>query len=87
MVALDFFRVIQRVGGGHFALDRYLLVFMFYPHCIQSMRVPVKFKWFICLETIRNKFMPLGKNLLAAKLNYLQRGGCCCKKSKKSEKF
>ena len=31
--------------------------------------------------------MPLGKDLLAAKLNYLQRGGRCCKKSKKSENF
>ena len=31
--------------------------------------------------------MPLGKDLLAAKLNYLQRGGRCCKKSKKSEKI
>ena len=83
MVALDFFRVIQRVGGGHFALDRYSLVFMFCPHCIQSMHVPTKFECFICLESIRNEFMPLGKGLLAAKLNYLQRGGGCCKKSEK----
>ena len=87
VVAFDFFRVIQRVGGGHFALDRYLLVFIFCPHCIRSMCVPTKFKWFICLETIRNKFMPLGKDLLAAKLNYFQRGGCCKKKRKKSEQF
>ena len=27
--------------------------------------------------------MPSGKDLLAAKLNYLQRGGGCCKKSEK----
>ena len=27
--------------------------------------------------------MPLGKDLLAEKLNYLQRGGGCCKKSEK----
>ncbi len=31
--------------------------------------------------------MPLGKDLLAAKLNYLQRGGCCCKKSEKKRKI
>ena len=43
---------------------------------------------FVCLESIRNKFMPLGKDLLAAKLNYLQRGGGCCKKKlKKVKKF
>ena len=30
--------------------------------------------------------MPLGKDLLAAKLNYLQRGGRCCKKAKKVKK-
>ena len=30
--------------------------------------------------------MPLGKDLLAAKLNHLQRGGGCCEKSEKSEK-
>ena len=51
------------------------------------MRVPTKFKCFICLETIRNEFVPLGKDLLAAKLNYLQRGGGCCKKVKKVKKF
>ena len=56
---------------------------MFCPHCIQSMRVPTEFKCFTCVETIRNEFMPLGKDLLAAKLNYLQRGGGCCKKSEK----
>ena len=31
--------------------------------------------------------MPLGKDLLAAKLNYLQRGGGCCKKSEKQVKI
>ena len=32
--------------------------------------------------------MPLGKDLLAAKLDYLQRGGGCCKKKwKKVKKF
>ena len=31
--------------------------------------------------------MPLGKDFLAGKLNYLQRGGRCCKKSEKSENF
>ena len=51
------------------------------------MRVPKKFECFICLESIRNEFRPIGKDLLAAKLNYLQRGGGCCKKSEKSEKF
>ena len=51
--------------------------------CIQSMLVSTKFKCVICLETIRNKFVPLGKDLLDAKLNYLQRGGGCCKKSEK----
>ena len=50
------------------------------------MHVMTKFKCFTCLETIRNEFMPLGKDLLAAKLNYLQKGGGCCKKVKKSEK-
>ena len=50
------------------------------------MRAPTEFKCFICLETIRNEFMPLGKDLLAAKLNYLQKGGGCCKKVKKIEK-
>ena len=30
--------------------------------------------------------MPLGKDLLAAKLNYLQRGGSCCKKKVKKVK-
>ena len=30
--------------------------------------------------------MPVDKDLFAAKLNYLQRGGGCCKKSEKSEK-
>ena len=64
------------------------IAFMFCPHCTQSMRVPTKFECFICLESIRNEFIPLGKDLLAAKLNYLQRGGGCCKKSeKKSEKL
>ena len=58
----------------------YRLAFMFCPHCTQSMRVPTKFECFLCLESIRNQFMPLGKDLLAAKLNYLQRGGGCCKK-------
>ena len=62
-------------------------MFMFCPHWIHSMRVPTKFKCFICLETIRNEFMPLGKDLLAAKLNYLQRGGCCKKKWKKVKNF
>ena len=47
------------------------------------MRFHTKFKCFMRLETIRNKFMPLGKDLLAEKLNYLQRGGGCCKKSEK----
>ena len=51
------------------------------------MRVPTEFKCFTCVETIRNEFMPLGKDLLAAKLNYLQRGGGCCKKVKKVKKF
>ena len=51
------------------------------------MCVPTELKYFICLETIRNEFVPLGKDLLAAKLNYLQRGGGCCKKSEKSEKI
>ena len=37
----------------------------------------------IYLESIRNEFMPLGKDLLAAKLNYLQKGGGCCKRVKK----
>ena len=72
------------IGGGHFCMHGELCVL---PHCIQSMRVPTKFGCFICLESIRNEFMPLGKDLLAAKLNYLQRGGGCCKKSEKSEKF
>ena len=48
------------------------------PHCLQSMRVPTKFECFICLESIRNIFMSLGKDFLAAKLNYLQSGGGCC---------
>ena len=56
---------------------------MFCPHWIQSICVPTKFKRFICLETIRNEFMPLGNNLPAAKLNYLQKGGGCRKKVKK----
>ena len=60
-----------------------MVVFMFCPHCIQSMRVPTEFKCFTCVETIRNEFMPLGKDLLAAKLDYLQTGGGCCKKSEK----
>ena len=34
-------------------------------HCIQSMRVPIKFECFICPESIRNECMPLGKDLLA----------------------
>ncbi len=50
------------------------------------MRVPTKSKCFICLETIRNEFMSLGKDLLAAKLNCLQRRGACCKKSEKKMK-
>ena len=58
-------------------------VFMFCPHCIQSMRFPTKFECFICLKSIQNKFIPLGNDLLAGKLNYLQRGGGCCKKSEK----
>ena len=61
------------------------LVFMFCPHYIQSMRVPTKLECFICLESIRNEFMPLGKDLLVGKLNYLQRGGGCCKKVKKGK--
>ena len=64
-----------------------LQAFMFCPHCIQSMHVPTKFGCFICLESIRNEFIPLGKDLLAGKLNYLQRGGCCKKKWKKVKKF
>ena len=30
--------------------------------------------------------MPIGKDLLAEKLNYLQRGGYCCKKKEKKVK-
>ena len=48
-----------------------------------SCFAPTKFECFMCQESIRNEFMPLGKDLLAAKLNYLQRGGGCCKKSEK----
>ncbi len=62
------------------------LAFMFCPNCIQSMRVPTKFECFICLESIRIEFVPLGYDLLAAKLKYLQRGGGCCKKSEKNGK-
>ena len=36
--------------------------------------------WFVSPS---HEFMPLGKDLLAAKLNYLQRGGGCCKKRRK----
>ena len=36
------------------------MAFMFCPHCIQSTRVPTKFECFICLESIRIEFMPLG---------------------------
>ena len=59
------------------------LAFMFCPHCIQSMRVPTQFECFICLESIRIEFMLLSWDLLAVKLNYLQRGGGCCKKVNK----
>ena len=48
--------------------------------CIHSIYILIQFECFICLESIRNKFMPLGNNLFAAKLKYLQRGGGCCKK-------
>ena len=65
---------------------------MFCPHCIQSMRVPTKSKCFIRQDVYtyisKNELVSLGKDLLAAKLNYLQGGGCCCcKKVKKNEKF
>ena len=75
-------------GGGLFTMDRFVwkIAFMFCPHCLQSMHVPTKFECFICLESIRNKFMPLGKDLLAAKLNYLQRA-VVVKKMKKSGKI
>ena len=56
------------------------------PRCIQSMRLPTKSKCFICLKTIKNELIPLGKDLLAAKLYYLQRGGCCCKEKWKKWK-
>ena len=47
-------------------IDVYIaLVFIFCPHCMKSMRVPTKFDYFICLESIRNEFIPLGKDLLA----------------------
>ena len=61
---------------------------MFCPLCIHSICIPTKFKWFLCLESIKNKFIPLGDNLFTAKLKYLQTcGGCCKKKGQKVEKF
>ena len=51
---------------------------------IHSIHIPTQFEGFICLESIRNKFMPLGNNLFAAKMKYLQRGGGCCKKKGKT---
>ena len=54
--------------------------FMICHFCIHSIYILIQFECFICLESIRNKFMPLGNNLFAAKLKYLQRGGGCCKK-------
>ena len=53
---------------------------MLCPPCIHSIHILTKLDCFTCLESIRNKFMPLGNNLFAAKLKYLQRGGGCCKK-------
>ena len=50
--------------------------------------IPSKFECFICLESKRNKFMPMGDNLFAAKLKNMQRGsGCCKKKGEKVEKL
>ena len=57
--------------------------FMFCPCCLHSICIPSKFECFICLESKRNKFMPMGDNLFAAKLKYLQRGSGCCKKKRK----
>ena len=51
--------------------------------CIHSIHIPTQFEGFICLKSIRNKFMPLGNNLFAAKLKYLQSGGGFCKKKGK----
>ena len=57
-----------------------MALFMFCRHCIPSMHVPTKFE---CLESIRNKFMPLDEKMFVAKLKYLQRGSGCCKKRRK----
>ena len=57
--------------------------FMFCPCCLHSICIPSKFECFIYLESKRNKFMPMGDNLFAAKLKYLQRGSGCCKKKRK----
>ena len=62
--------------------------FMFCPPCLHSICIPTKFECFICLESKRNKFMPMSDNLFAATLKNMQRGsGCCKKKRKKVEKF
>ena len=48
-----------------------------------SNDIPMKFDCFICLKTMRNKFMPVDENLFAAKLKYLQWGGGSCKERRK----
>ena len=57
--------------------------FMFCPCCLHSICIPSKFERFIYLESKKNKFMPMGDNLFAAKLKYLQRGSGCYKKKRK----
>ena len=62
--------------------------FIFCTPSLHSICIPTKFECFICLESKRNKFMPMGDNLFAAKLKNMQRGsGCYKKKGKKVEKF
>ncbi len=42
----------------------------------------------MCIESMRNKFIPLDEQLFAAKLKYLQGGsGCCKEKREKVDKF
>ncbi len=61
---------------------------MLCPPCTHSIHIFIKFEHFICLKSIRNKFIPLGNNLFGTKLKYLQRGsGCCKKKGKKVDKI
>ena len=56
---------------------------MFCPLRLHSISIPRKFDFFIYIESKRNKFMPMGDSLYAAKLKYLQRGSGCCKKKRK----